>query len=97
VKGPKTFLPVNMKLHFSIHVVCTSELHATKGSFMDKSDLGVTDAGKSLCQILLERKDRTVSLNSLFRDDLFDSTCRKTVKLCYSGYLVGSSVVSPAC
>jgi hypothetical protein len=49
---------------------------ATKGSFMSKSDLGVTDASKSLCRTLLE-SDQTVPLDSLFRDDLFDHTCRK--------------------
>jgi hypothetical protein len=31
----------------------------TKGSFMDKSDLGITDVSKSLCRILLE-KEQTV-------------------------------------
>jgi hypothetical protein len=49
---------------------------ATKGSFMDKSDLGITDASKSLCRILLE-KEQTVPQDSLFRDDLFEKTCRK--------------------
>jgi hypothetical protein len=49
---------------------------ATKGSFMDKSDLGVTDASKSLCRILLE-KEQTVPQDSLFRDDVFDKACRK--------------------
>ncbi|KAH6665192.1 hypothetical protein B0J14DRAFT_620938 [Halenospora varia] len=29
---------------------------ATKGSFIDKSDLGITDASKSLCRILLEKE-----------------------------------------
>jgi hypothetical protein len=32
---------------------------ATKGSFIDKSDLGITDISKSLCRILLE-KEQTV-------------------------------------
>lgn len=49
---------------------------ATKGSFMDKSDLDVTDASKNLCRMLLEKK-QTVPRDSLFRDDLFDKTCRK--------------------
>lgn len=49
---------------------------ATKGSFMDKSDLGITDASKSFCRTLLE-KEQTVPQDSLFRDDLFDRTCRK--------------------
>jgi len=45
----------------------------TKGSFMDKSDLGITDASKSLCQILLE-KEQTAPWDLLFRDDLLDNT-----------------------
>jgi len=49
---------------------------ATKGSFMDKSDLGITDASKSLYRILLEN-EQTVPQGSLFHDDLFDKTCRK--------------------
>ncbi|KAI2619935.1 hypothetical protein GGR54DRAFT_601860 [Hypoxylon sp. NC1633] len=49
---------------------------ATKGSFMDKSDLGITDASKSLCRILLEKK-QTVPQDSLFRDDVFEKACRK--------------------
>ncbi|KAL5315254.1 hypothetical protein ACEPPN_017906 [Leptodophora sp. 'Broadleaf-Isolate-01'] len=49
---------------------------ATKGSFMDKSDLGITDATKSLCRTLLE-KDQTLPQDSLFRDDVFDKACRK--------------------
>jgi hypothetical protein len=49
---------------------------ATKGSFMDKSDLGIIDASKSFCRTLLE-KEQTVPLDSLFQDDLFDDTCRK--------------------
>lgn len=43
---------------------------------MDKSDLGITNASKTLCHALLERK-QTVPRNSLFRDDIFESTCRK--------------------
>lgn len=43
---------------------------------MYKSDLGVTDASKSLCQILLER-EQTVPQVSLFRDDEFDKACQK--------------------
>ncbi|KUJ06351.1 uncharacterized protein LY89DRAFT_703031 [Mollisia scopiformis] len=49
---------------------------ATKGSFMDKSDLGITDASKSLCRNLLEKK-QTVPQDSLFRDDVFEKACRK--------------------
>ena len=50
---------------------------ATKGSFMDKSDLGITDASKKLCRILLE-KEQTVPQVSLFRNDVFDKACRDT-------------------
>ncbi|KAK8900777.1 hypothetical protein QC760_010541 [Botrytis cinerea] len=49
---------------------------ATKGSFMDKSDLGITDASKKLCQILLDTKQTTPE-DSLFRDEIFDKACRK--------------------
>ena len=49
---------------------------ATKGSFMDKSDLGITDETKSLCRRLLE-EEQTLPQDSLFRDDLFDKACRK--------------------
>ena len=51
-------------------------LLAAKGSFMDKSDLGITDASKSLCRRLLESV-QDVPKDSLFRDDLFEKTCRK--------------------
>ncbi|KAI8630351.1 hypothetical protein F5Y19DRAFT_60637 [Xylariaceae sp. FL1651] len=51
-------------------------LLATKGSFMDESDLGVANASKSLCHTLLGRK-QTVPQDSLFRDDIFKLTCRK--------------------
>lgn len=47
---------------------------ATKGSFMGKFDLGITDASKRLCQILLEA-EQSVPRDTLFRDDLFDETC----------------------
>ncbi|KAK0302016.1 hypothetical protein LTR82_018030 [Friedmanniomyces endolithicus] len=49
---------------------------ATKGSFMDKSERGITHTSKGLCSSLLE-KEQTVPLESLFRDDLFETTCRK--------------------
>ena len=49
---------------------------ATKGSFMGKSGLGITDGSKTLCQTLLE-KEQTVPQGSLFRDDLFEKTCEK--------------------
>lgn len=51
-------------------------LLAAKGSFMDKSDLGITDASRTLCQTLLE-KEQTIPKDSLFRDDIFESTCRR--------------------
>ena len=43
---------------------------------MDKSDLGITDASKSLCRHLLD-SDQDVPKDSLFWDDLFETTCRK--------------------
>jgi len=49
---------------------------ATKGSFMGKSELGVTDTSKSLCRTIFT-KEQTVPQESLFRDDLFDKTCEK--------------------
>ncbi|KFY96416.1 hypothetical protein V500_02453 [Pseudogymnoascus sp. VKM F-4518 (FW-2643)] len=49
-------------------------LLASRGSFMGKSELGSTDASKSLCRTLLE-KEQTVPQESLFRDDLFEEAC----------------------
>ncbi|KAF4632378.1 hypothetical protein G7Y89_g5746 [Cudoniella acicularis] len=49
-------------------------LLATKGSFMGKFDLGITDTSKKLCQTLLDTK-QPVPQQSLFRDDVFDETC----------------------
>ena len=46
----------------------------TKGSFMSKSKLNITDASKDLCRNLLNAK-QTVPQDTLFRDDLFDETC----------------------
>ncbi|KAF7858882.1 hypothetical protein EAF04_008924 [Stromatinia cepivora] len=51
-------------------------LLATKGSFLDESDLGITGASKNICRILLE-KEQTVPQDSLFRDDVFNKACRK--------------------
>ena len=51
-------------------------LLAAKGSFTEKSDLGITDANKSLCRPLLESA-QDVPKHSLFRNDLFEKTCRK--------------------
>ncbi|KAI1193913.1 hypothetical protein F5X97DRAFT_312514 [Nemania serpens] len=51
-------------------------LLATKGSFMVTSKLDITSESKTLCENLLEGR-QTPPENSLFRDDLFDSTCRR--------------------
>jgi hypothetical protein len=51
-------------------------LLAAKGSFMDASDLGVDDKSKTLIRRLLE-KAQPVPKDSLFREDLFNSTFRK--------------------
>ncbi|KAH7129635.1 hypothetical protein B0J13DRAFT_140164 [Dactylonectria estremocensis] len=48
----------------------------TKGSFMDKSDLGISNESKSLCRTLLE-KEQPTPRDSLFRDDIFEVTCQK--------------------
>jgi hypothetical protein len=48
---------------------------ASKGSFMDKSEQGITIRSKDVCKSLLEN-EQTVPLESLFHDDLFDTTCR---------------------
>lgn len=50
-------------------------LLAAKGSFMEKSDLGVTNTSLSSYKTLLN-SDQTVPTNSLFRDDVFEATCR---------------------
>ena len=47
----------------------------TKGSFMNKSDRGITNTSKDLYSSLLE-KEQTVPFESLFRNDLFERTCR---------------------
>ncbi|KAK4243454.1 hypothetical protein C7999DRAFT_44745 [Corynascus novoguineensis] len=47
----------------------------TKGSFMDKSELGIIDESKALCQTLLETAQPEPQ-DSLFRSDIFESTCR---------------------
>ncbi|OTA07736.1 hypothetical protein A9Z42_0086520 [Trichoderma parareesei] len=51
-------------------------LLATKGSYMAKSKLGVTEESKALCKNLLEG-NQAYPENSLFRDDIFDLTCEK--------------------
>ncbi|RDL42514.1 uncharacterized protein BP5553_02493 [Venustampulla echinocandica] len=49
---------------------------AAKGSYLDDSELGITNASKSICRVLL-RKKQTVPQKSLFRADLFKKTCKK--------------------
>jgi hypothetical protein len=43
---------------------------------MDKSDLGIIDKSRDEYQVLLN-PEQTVPSDSLFRNDLFESTCRK--------------------
>lgn len=50
-------------------------LLAAKGSYMDKSDMGITNTSLSSYKTLLS-SDQTVPTDSLFRDDVFDATCR---------------------
>ena len=47
-----------------------------KGSYMKKSDLGITNGSKDLYLRLLG-SEQAVPVDSLFRDDLFEETCRK--------------------
>ena len=47
-----------------------------KGSYMKESKLGVTKASLIRCKTLLDSK-QTVPKDSLFRDDLFKTTCEK--------------------
>ncbi|KAK3174885.1 hypothetical protein OEA41_002131 [Lepraria neglecta] len=56
--------------------ICYNTLLAAKWSFIYESDIGITDASKSLCRRLLE-SEQDVPKDSLFRDDLFNRTCRK--------------------
>ena len=49
---------------------------ATKKSFMDKSDEGIQKASRDLCQTLLS-SEQAYPRDSLFRDDLFDTTFEK--------------------
>ena len=49
-------------------------LLATKGSFLDKSELDATTVSKNLCQTFLEI-EQTYPTNSFFCDDLFDKYC----------------------
>ncbi|KAM0127296.1 hypothetical protein ACHAP3_008864 [Botrytis cinerea] len=47
---------------------------ATKGSFMGKCELGITDDSKRLCQTFLTAA-QPIPQDTLFRDDLFEETC----------------------
>ncbi|KAL7922906.1 hypothetical protein ACQKWADRAFT_291755 [Trichoderma austrokoningii] len=49
---------------------------AAKKSFMDTCDQGIQKASRDLCETLLSSK-QAYPRDSLFRDDLFDTTCRK--------------------
>ena len=49
---------------------------ATKKSFMDKSDEGIQKASSDLCQTLLSSA-QAYPPDSLFRDNLFNTTCKK--------------------
>ena len=49
---------------------------ASKGSFLDESDLGITNSSIENIQTLLSA-EQTVPVNSLFGDDIFKATCRK--------------------
>ncbi len=49
-----------------------------KGSYMRKSKLGITNASRTLYQILLD-SEQTVPQDSLFHDDLFDETCESVL------------------
>lgn len=50
-------------------------LLAAKGSYMEKSDLGITSTSLRSYKALLSL-DQTVPNDSLFRDDVFEATCR---------------------
>lgn len=49
---------------------------AAKRSFMDNSDEGIQKASRDLCQTLLS-SEQAYPRDSLFRDDLFHTTCKK--------------------
>ena len=46
-----------------------------KGSYMYRSPLGITDTSRDLCRTLLE-EEQIIPQDTLFRDDLFDETCK---------------------
>ena len=51
-----------------------STILETKGSYMGRTPLKISDTSKTLCTSLLVT-DQTVPQDTLFRDDLFDETC----------------------
>ena len=51
-------------------------LQTRGGLYMDKSEQGISDASKTLCRNLLERKYVTPE-NTIFGDNVFDKACRK--------------------
>ncbi|KAK5296608.1 hypothetical protein LTR16_000584 [Cryomyces antarcticus] len=53
-----------------------AELAQKGNSFMSKSNLGITDASKALCQELLE-KAQTIPKGTKFDDDRFEKTCER--------------------
>ncbi|OAX79028.1 hypothetical protein ACJ72_06654 [Emergomyces africanus] len=55
---------------------CYQNVLESKGSFMKKARVGITDRSSTLIESLLDTVP-TVPENSLFRDDLFDTTCEK--------------------
>ena len=46
-----------------------------KGSYMYRSPLGITDTSWDFCRTLLE-EEQIIPQDTLFRDDLFDETCK---------------------
>ena len=76
--APSSTTPSDQKLREAKSALYQSPqyriLLETKGSFMRKSDLGITDTSKTVCRSLLEA-EQIVPEDSLFQDDLFDKTC----------------------
>jgi hypothetical protein len=46
----------------------------TKGSFINKFELGIIDKSKRLCRTLF-KAEQSVPQDTLFHDDLFEETC----------------------
>lgn len=51
-------------------------LLAANGSYMEKSNLGITDSSLSSCKALLSLEQK-IPNDSLFGDDVFEETCRR--------------------